>query len=143
MGGCAGSTGGGIKFARHYLLFKNSFVELKRLLHPRAIIPVRFNGKSVGSDIISNVQAFFIFYIGITVIGSIILSMFGIDFITAAGAVATCIGNVGPGIGAVGPVNNFASLPDAAKWLLSFFMLLGRLELFTVLIIFSSSYWKS
>lgn len=143
VGGCAGSTGGGIKFARHYLLFKNSFLELKRLLHPRAIIPVRFNGKAVSSEIISNVQAFFIFYIGITVFGSILLSMFGLDFITAAGAVGTCLGNVGPGIGAVGPVSNFANLPDAAKWLLSIFMLLGRLELFTVLIIFSSSYWKS
>ena len=142
VGGCAGSTGGGIKFARHYLLFKNSFLELKRLIHPRAIIPVRFNRKSVGPEIISNVQAFFIFYIGTAVVGSVLLSWFGLDFITSAGAVATCLGNVGPGIGAVGPVSNFAGLPDAAKWMLSFTMLLGRLELFTVLIIFSSSFWK-
>jgi len=143
IGGCAGSTGGGIKFARHYLLIKNSSLELKRLIHPRAIIPVRFNGKAVGSDIILNVQAFFIFYIGITVLGSIVLSFFGLDFITAAGAVATCIGNVGPGIGAVGPLNNFAELPDTVKWILSFFMLLGRLELFTVLLIFTPAFWKS
>ncbi|MGB5846891.1 MAG: potassium transporter TrkG [Ignavibacteriaceae bacterium] len=143
IGGCAGSTGGGIKFARHYLLIKNSSLELKRLLHPRAIIPVRFNGKAVGADIILNVQAFFIFYIGITVLGAIVLSFFGLDFITAAGAVATCIGNVGPGIGAVGPLNNFAELPDMAKWILSFFMLLGRLELFTVLLIFTPAFWKS
>jgi trk/ktr system potassium uptake protein len=143
IGGCAGSTGGGIKFARHYLLFKNSLLELKRLVHPRAVIPVRFNGKVVGPDIISNVQAFFIFYIGITVVGAIVLSFFGLDFITAAGAVATCIGNVGPGIGAVGPVNNFADLPDIVKWILSFFMLLGRLELFTVLLIFTPAFWKS
>lgn len=142
IGGCAGSTGGGIKFARHYLLFKNGFLELKRLLHPRAIIPVRFNRKSVGADIISNVQAFFIFYISISVIGSILLSYFGLDFITAAGAMATCLGNVGPGIGAVGPVGNFTTLPDAAKWILSFAMLLGRLELFTVLLIFSPAFWK-
>lgn len=143
IGGCAGSTGGGIKFARHYLLIKNSSLELKRLLHPRAIIPVRFNGKAVGADIILNVQAFFIFYIGITVLGAIVLSFFGLDFITAAGAVATCIGNVGPGIGAVGPLNNFAELPDMVKWILSFFMLLGRLELFTVLLIFTPAFWKS
>jgi len=143
IGGCAGSTGGGIKFARHFLLIKNSALELKRLIHPRAIIPVRFNGKSVGMDIISNVQAFFIFYIGITVFGSIVLSFLGLDFITSAGAVATCIGNVGPGIGTVGPVNNFAHLPDLAKWILSFFMLLGRLELFTILLIFTPSFWKS
>ena len=143
IGGCAGSTGGGIKFARHFLLIKNGSLELKRLLHPRAIIPVRFNGKAVGADIILNVQAFFIFYIGITVLGSIVLSFFGLDFITAAGAVATCIGNVGPGIGAVGPLNNFAELPDIVKWILSFFMLLGRLELFTVLLIFTPAFWKS
>jgi len=143
VGGCAGSTGGGIKFARHFLLMKNSSLELRRLLHPHAIIPVRFNGKAVSMDIISNVQAFFIFYIGITVLGSIILSIFGLDFITSAGAVATCLGNVGPGIGAVGPVNNFAELPDMIKWVLSFFMLLGRLELFTVLLIFSPAFWKS
>ena len=143
IGGCAGSTGGGIKFARHYLLTKNGLLELKRLLHPRAVIPVRFNGKAVGMDIISNVQAFFIFYIGIAVFGSILLSIFGLDFITAAGAVATCLGNVGPGIGTVGPVNNFAHLPDVAKWILSFFMLMGRLELFTVLLIFTPAFWKS
>jgi trk system potassium uptake protein TrkH len=143
IGGCAGSTGGGIKFARHFILIKNSSLELKRLIHPRAIIPVRFNGKAVGADIILNVQAFFIFYIGITVLGSIVLSFFGLDFITSAGAVATCIGNVGPGIGAVGPLNNFAELPDMVKWILSFFMLLGRLELFTVLLIFTPAFWKS
>jgi trk system potassium uptake protein TrkH len=143
IGGCAGSTGGGIKFVRHILLFKNSFLELKRLIHPRAIIPVRFNEKSVGADIISNVQAFFIFYIMIFVFGSVILALIGLDFVTAAGAAATCLGNVGPGIGAVGPVNNFAQLPEIGKWILTFFMLLGRLELFTVLIIFSPAFWKS
>jgi trk system potassium uptake protein TrkH len=143
IGGCAGSTGGGIKFVRHSLLFKNSLLELKRLLHPRAVIPVRFNEKSVGPDIISNVQAFFIFYIMIFVFASALLSLLGLDFLTAIGATATCIGNVGPGIGTVGPLNNFAHLPDIAKWILSFLMLLGRLELFTVLIIFSPAYWKS
>jgi trk system potassium uptake protein TrkH len=143
IGGCAGSTGGGIKFVRHILLFKNSVLELKRLIHPRAIIPVRFNRKPVEADIISNVQAFFIFYIMIFILSSIILSLFGLDFITAAGAAATCIGNVGPGIGAVGPIDNFAQLPDLVKWFLTLLMLLGRLELFTVLIIFSPYYWKS
>jgi trk system potassium uptake protein TrkH len=143
IGGCAGSTGGGIKFVRHILLFKNSVLELKRLIHPRAIIPVRFNKKPVDAEIISNVQAFFIFYIMIFILSSIVLSLFGLDFITAAGAAATCIGNVGPGIGAVGPINNFADLPELVKWILSLLMLLGRLELFTILIIFSPFYWKS
>lgn len=142
IGGCAGSTGGGIKFARHFLLLKNGFLELKRLVHPRAVIPVRFNGKSVSPEIISNVQAFFIIYILLFVFGAVLLSLLGLDFFTAAGAAATCIGNVGPGMGVVGPVGNFASLPDLSKWILAFFMLVGRLELFTVLVLFSSAFWK-
>ena len=142
VGGCAGSTGGGIKFVRHIVLFKNGWTELKRLIHPRAVIPVKFNGKAVSSDIISNVQAFFIFYILLFVVGSMILALLGVDFVTAAGATATCIGNIGPGIGTVGPVNNFAHLPDVVKWILSLFMVVGRLELFTVLIIFSPAFWK-
>ncbi len=117
-------------------------LELKRLLHPRAVIPVRFNGKAVSSEIISNVQAFFIIYILLFVFGSVLISLLGSDFFTAAGAVATCIGNVGPGMGLVGPLGNFADLPDISKWILSFFMLVGRLELFTVLILFSPSFWK-
>ncbi len=142
IGGSAGSTGGSIKIVRHYLLFKNGFLELKRLIHPRAIIPVRINGKSVSPEIISNVQAFFIIYILIFILSSIILSVSGIDFLTSIGASATCLGNVGPGIGMVGPVSNFAHLSDFAKILLSFLMLIGRLELFTVLIIFTPYFWK-
>jgi len=143
IGGCAGSTGGGIKFVRHIVLFKNSLAELKRLIHPRAVIPVKFNNKTVSSDVISNVQAFFIFYILIFVLGSMLLALLGVDFVTAAGATATCIGNIGPGIGTVGPVSNFAHMPDLVKWILSLFMVVGRLELFTVLIIFSPAFWKS
>ncbi|MFN3872877.1 MAG: TrkH family potassium uptake protein [Ignavibacterium sp.] len=142
IGGCAGSTGGSIKIVRHYLLFKNGFLELKRLIHPRAVIPVRVNGKAILPEIISNVQAFFILYILIFVLSSIILSISGLDFLTAIGASATCLGNVGPGIGTVGPVANFAHLSDLAKILLSFLMLVGRLELFTVLVIFAPAFWK-
>lgn len=142
VGGCAGSTGGGIKFVRHVILFKNGWTELKRLIHPRAIIPVKFNNKTVTAEIVSNVQAFFIFYILLFVFGSIIISLLGVDFVTAIGATATCIGNIGPGIGTVGPVNNFAHLPDSVKWILSFLMMVGRLELFTVLVILSPAFWK-
>lgn len=141
-GGSAGSTGGGIKMVRHLLLIKNSIAELKRLIHPRAVIPVRFNKNAVSSDIISNVLAFFLFYIFIFVIGTLIMSLIGLDFETALGATATSIGNVGPGIGAVGPSLNFADVPDIGKWVLSFLMLLGRLELFTVLLIFSPAFWQ-
>ncbi len=142
IGGSAGSTGGGIKIIRHLLLFKNGYLELKRLIHPRAVIPVRLNGKSITPEIISNVQAFFIIYILIFVFGSILLSLMGVDFVSSIGAAATCIGNIGPGFGTVGPVSNFGHLPDLAKWVLSFLMLLGRLELFTVLIIFTPYFWK-
>lgn len=142
IGGCAGSTGGGIKFGRHYLLLKNGFLELRRLVHPRAVIPVRFNGKAVSQDIISNVQAFFILYMLLIVIGSLSLSLLGVDFLTSIGSVASCIGNVGPAINGTGPMSNYAFLPDAAKWILSFLMLVGRLELFTVLVLFSSAFWK-
>ena len=142
VGGCAGSTGGGIKIIRHFVLLKNSLLELKRVVHPRAVIPVRVNGKSVSFEIISNMQAFFIFYILIFVLGSLIMSFIGLDFISALGAVATSLGNIGPGIGTVGPVANFAHIPVIGKWFLSFLMLLGRLELFTVLILFSPAFWK-
>jgi trk system potassium uptake protein TrkH len=143
VGGCAGSTGGGVKIVRHLLLLKNSFSELRRLIHPRAIIPVRYNNNSVPNEIISNILAFFLFYIFIFVVGTIIMSLIGLDFLSAMGSVATSIGNVGPAIGSVGPSYNFAHIPDVGKWVLSFLMLMGRLELFTVLLIFSPSFWKT
>lgn len=142
VGGCAGSTGGGIKVVRHLLLIKNSLLELRRLIHPRAVIPVRFNGSSVGQDIVSNILAFFLFYLGIFIFGTLVMSLIGLDFPSALGSVATSLGNVGPAIGSVGPVYNFSHIPDFGKWFLSFLMLLGRLELFTILIIFSSAFWK-
>ncbi|MBN1302106.1 MAG: TrkH family potassium uptake protein [Melioribacteraceae bacterium] len=143
IGGCAGSTGGGVKIVRHLLLIKNSFSELKRLIHPRAIIPVRFNESSVPGDIISNILAFFLFYIFIFVLGTIVMSLVGMDFLSAMGSVATSLGNVGPAIGSVGPSYNFAHIPGFGKWFLSLLMLMGRLELFTILLIFSPSFWKS
>ncbi|MEQ9009224.1 MAG: potassium transporter TrkG, partial [Ekhidna sp.] len=141
-GGSAGSTAGGVKLVRHILLIKNSLLELKRILHPSAIIPVRFNGKSVSRDITFNVLAFIMIYILIMCFGTIAVSSFGIDFTTSLGAVATTLGNIGPGIGHVGPVDNFAHLPMGVKWILSFMMLLGRLELFTVLILFTPFFWR-
>lgn len=141
-GGSAGSTAGGVKLVRHILLIKNSIQELKRQLHPSAIIPVRFNGKAVNRDITFNVLAFMMIYILVFCIGSIVVASYDIDFNTALGAVATTLGNIGPGIGKVGPVDNFAHLPGGVKWILSFMMLLGRLELFTVLILFTPYFWR-
>ena len=141
-GGCAGSTGGGIKMMRQLLLLKNSSVELKRLIHPNAIIPVRFNGKPVSQEIMFNILAFFLIYVMIFVFGSLFMSMLGLDFESAIGSVAATIGNIGPGIGSVGPVSNYSAIPAVGKWFLSFLMLLGRLELFTVLILLSPAFWK-
>ena len=142
-GSSAGSTGGGIKIVRHLLLLKNSVLELRRLIHPRAVIPVRYNGHSVSQDIISNVLAFFLFYMFIFIVGSIIMSLLGLDFLSAIGSVATSLGNVGPAIGSVGPTDNFSHIHDLGKWVLSLLMLMGRLELFTILVIFSPAFWKS
>lgn len=142
-GACSGSTGGGIKIVRILLLLKNSVLELKRLIHPQAVIPVRLNGKSVPQNIIFNVLAFFLIYIMIFAFGSLVMSFMGLEFESAIGSVAACLGNIGPGMGVVGPVLNYGPIPDAGKWLLTLIMLLGRLELLTVLILFSSTFWRS
>lgn len=142
FGGCAGSTGGGLKIMRIVLLLKNSYYELRRIIHPSAIIPVRFNKKPVSEQIITNVLAFFMFYFVIFFISSVLLMLVVPDFSSAMGAVATSLGNIGPGLGIFGPAENFSSLHPAGKWFLSFLMLLGRLELFTVLVLFSPAFWK-
>lgn len=142
FGGSAGSTGGSIKIVRVTLLLKNSYQELKRIIHPNAVIPVRINGKSVPAQIISNILAFVVFYMMISIISTIIISSLGYDVETSLGAVAATLGNIGPGIGMVGPAENYSHIPVFGKWFLSFLMLIGRLELFTVLVLFSPAFWK-
>ncbi len=142
IGGSAGSTGGGMKIVRHLLLIKNSWLELKRALHPNAIILVKFNGKAVSQNIIFNVMAFFLIYVTIFAFGTILLSLMGYDFETSAGGAIASLGNIGPGIGGVGPIENYGFFSMPAKWLLSFLMLLGRLELFTILIVLTPAFWK-
>lgn len=141
-GGSSGSTAGGIKIVRHVILIKNSLLELKRQLNPSAILPLRFSGKAVADKITSNVLAFFVAYITIFAIGFIIMTALGMDVDSAMGSVAATIGNVGPGIGSVGPAETYAEVPWAGKWVLSFFMLLGRLELFTILVILTPHFWR-
>ncbi len=143
LGGSAGSTAGGIKFIRHLVFFKNSFLEFKRLVHPRAIVPLKINGELVAGKIITHVIIFLLLYLMIFLAGSLLMSLLGYDFETTVGAVATSLGNVGPGIGKVGPVDNFAWLSPLAKWVLSILMLLGRLELFTVLVVLTPYFWRS
>lgn len=142
VGGSAGSTAGGVKVIRHVVLFKNSFLELKRQLHPSAVIPVRISGKAIEQNIVFNVLAFIMIYILVFLVGVTLLASMNIGFDTAFGAVATSLGNVGPGIGEVGPVDNFSGMPMGGKWLLAILMLLGRLELFTVLMLLSPHFWK-
>lgn len=142
IGGSAGSTSGGMKIIRQLLLLKNSGLELKRLLHPQGVIPVKLNGKSVPKDIIYKIMAFFLIYMITFAFGTLIMSFIGLDFETAIGATAATLGNIGPGIGNVGPTDNYSQIPDVGKWFLSFLMLLGRLELFTVLIILSPAFWR-
>ena len=141
-GGSAGSTGGGIKIVRIVLLMKNSFFELKRLVHPNAVIPVRYNTRAVSAAIITNMLAFIVIYMMTVGVSVIIMSIMGYDLDSALGAVATSIGNIGPGLGEVGPAFNFYEVPNFGKWFLSFLMLIGRLELFTVILLFSPYFWK-
>lgn len=142
FGGSAGSTGGSVKIIRVMLLLKNSYLELKRMIHPNAVIPVRINKKSVPQQIITNVLAFVVIYMLITIMSTIVISAMGYDLETSVGAVAATLGNIGPGIGQVGPVENYAHFPVFGKWFLSFLMLIGRLELFTVLLLFSPAFWR-
>lgn len=142
FGACAGSTSGGVKMVRYQLLLKNSLLELKRLIHPQAVIPVRQNGKAVQPDIIAKIGAFVLLYLFIFGIGSVILAITGLDSTSAMGSVAACLANIGPGLNVTGPVSNYSSISDLGKWVLGFIMLLGRLEIFTILILFSPSFWK-
>ena len=142
LGGSAGSTSGGIKVMRHIVMLKNSFLEFKKTLNPNAIIPVRYNGKSVSQTIVFNILSFFVIYMLIFIISSVILNLLGLDFMSALGAAASSLGNIGPAIGSVSPVDNFSHLSVGAKWFCSFLMLIGRLELFTVLILFTPFFWR-
>ncbi|RCL65802.1 MAG: TrkH family potassium uptake protein [Cryomorphaceae bacterium] len=142
LGGSSGSTSGGVKILRHLILIKNGILEFKRSLHPNAIIPLRHNNSVVEKPIVIHVLAFFILYLILFIIGAGVLSLLGLDFISAIGGAASSIGNVGPALGTLGPLNNFDSLPVLAKYWCSFLMLVGRLELFTVLILFTPFFWK-
>lgn len=142
FGGSAGSTGGGPKIMRIVILVKNSTQELKRLIHPNAVIPVRLNKTAVGESVVTNILAFLALYAVIAIVSIAVLSMLGHDLETSIGAVAASLGNIGPGIGSVGPVENYAGIHTAGKWFLSFLMLVGRLELFTVMVLFSRVFWR-
>lgn len=146
VGGSAGSTAGGIKVVRHLMMVKNGALEFKRMLHPRAIIPVRFNGHVVPEQMIYNILAFFVIYITVFIFSSFIMAGFGsargMDLLTAMSSVATSLGNVGPGIAGVGPSETFSFISPFGKWFLGLLMVIGRLELFTILILFTPFFWS-
>ena len=141
-GASAGSTSGGIKIVRIVLLIKNGLLEFKRRIHPKAVIPVLLNKETISSQITYNLLAFIFLYLFIFTIGSITMTAIGVDFMTSISAVASAISNVGPGIETVGPAQTFQHIPDTGKWVLSFLMLMGRLELFTVCVLFTPYFWK-
>ena len=142
IGACSGSTSGGIKIIRHLIFVKNAFLELKRIIHPNAVIPVKINKKSISKNVIFKTMTFVFVYFFIFVIGTVILLTLGIDFNTSIGASLATLSNLGTGIGSVGPYGTYAFLPQVAKWVLVIFMLLGRVELFTLISIFSRNFWK-
>jgi len=143
LGGSAGSTAGGIKVMRHIIMIRNGILEFRRTLHPNAVLPVRYNGRAISKEIVFNILGFFILYFLSFIIGSLVLGALGMDFETAIGGAATSLGNVGPGLGKLSPVHNFDVLPDFGKWWCAFLMLIGRLELFTVLILFTPFFWRN
>lgn len=142
IGGCAGSTGGGMKVARIMVVFKVAYRELVRLAHPRAVITVRLGKNVVKDSVVQGITGVVIFFIGTFVLSTLTMAAMGLDMVTALSSVAACIGNVGPGLGDVGPIENYFAIPQPGKWLLAFNMLAGRLEIYTVLVMFSPHFWR-
>jgi trk system potassium uptake protein TrkH len=143
VGGSAGSTGGSIKVIRILILVKLVKREFVKILHPRSVVTVKVNGQAVADDTLMNIASFFMLYMLIFVFGSILVSLEGVGLLSSASAVAATLGNIGPGFDFVGPTQTYALFSAPTKLLLSFFMLLGRLELFTVLALFAPKFWKS
>jgi len=142
IGASAGSTGGGMKCARIIVCFKYCYRQLFKIIHPRSISHIKINGTVIPDEVLRSIMGFLALYIGLFIVASILLAAMGIDMMTAFGAVAACIGNIGPGFGSVGPTENFAHIPVLGKWLLAWCMLAGRLEIYTVIILFVPEFWK-
>ena len=142
VGAMGGSTGGGMKVIRSMVLVKYAGLETRRMLHARALIPVRIGKQHINEDVVRNTLGFFLFFISSFAFSSIALTFMGVDLLSAIGAAASAMGNIGPGLNSFGPTDNYALLPDAGKWILTFCMLLGRLEIFTVIVLFSRTFWK-
>ncbi len=142
IGGCAGSTGGGMKVARILLLFKHAMVQLYRLIHPRAVRLVKLGNHPVDREVMQAILGFFALYMGIFVAASFLMAASGMDVVSAGASVVATLGNIGPGLGSVGPVDNYSHIVPFGKTVLIACMLLGRLEVFTVLVLFFPSFWR-
>jgi len=142
IGGCTASTGGAIKNVRVYVLFKYLLSELKKVFHPHGVFPVKVRDKSLADSTVSNIVGFIILYILLFVLGVLCMAGMGLDLATSIGSVAATLGNIGPGLGEVGPVDNYSAVPILGKWVLSFMMLAGRLEIFTVLVLLVPRFWR-
>jgi trk system potassium uptake protein TrkH len=141
-GGSTGSTSGGIKMARHLIVMKNIKNVFIKLNHPKSVTFVRLNGKSIAENTNISILSFVVLYLFLFVLGTIIVVITGVDPVTASSSVATCMAGIGPGLGTVGPMSNFAHLPEVSKFVLSLLMILGRLEIITVFTIFTKAFWK-
>ena len=143
IGGCAGSTTGGIKIFRFQILFRGVRLQIKKLTQPHAVFLMKFNKKTVTENTYTSIISFFFIYILLFILSSVILSFLGLDFLTALSASASAISNVGPGVGEIiGPNGNYSGINEIGKWVLAFTMLIGRLEIFTILVLFSKNFWK-
>ena len=142
FGGCAGSTVGGIKLIRVMVLVKFVYSEIARLLHPHAVVPVRIGNNVIPREVVTNVLGFLGLFVVVFALGLIVMSSMGLDIPTSLGVVVATLCNIGPGLGDVGPTDNYSAIPAVGKWILASFMLMGRLELFTVIILLSPFYWQ-
>ena len=142
VGGCAGSTGGAMKNVRLLVLCRHVGHELFLLLHPRAVVPLRLGGQALEPRLVSAIGAFFALYAGVVALGTLGVCAFGVDTLTALSGTICTLGNVGPGLGQVGPAENFSGIPGGAKWIFSAAMLMGRLELFTVAVLLHPACWR-
>jgi trk system potassium uptake protein TrkH len=141
-GGSTGSTSGGIKMARHLIVLKNIKSVFVRLNHPNALATIKLNGKVVSENTNNSIVSFVILYLFLFIVGTIIIAITGVDPVTSASSVATCMAGIGPGLGTVGPMSNFAHMPEISKVVLSLLMIIGRLEIITVFALFTRSFWK-
>jgi trk system potassium uptake protein TrkH len=143
IGGCAGSTTCGIKVFRFQILFETFKNQIQKLLHPHGVFVPHYNHKKLENDVTTSVMSFFFVFILVFVAITLLLSMTNLDFVTSLSAAATSLANVGPGLGStIGPDSTFYSLSISAKWILIISMLLGRLELFTILVLFLPAFWR-